>query len=348
LEQGIHTMIIEPPNSGKQSLINQGFISIHKGKTISKICTVPLFNVRQWSDFLFCLAEQSIGCFVNTLQEWKSICTDLLPLNNPTVFVNDKIINDVHLSFNPNLSDLQRDELLELPESLCTHFQERLIVYMNDFQNIELFEPSYKPLINVLNFWKRHAQTTYLISASKPSSKRFMDGNKELLQKVFEQIPFTAIDEKLFTDFIIKGFTKAGRSINKDLAEMIYRKMDGHPYYTQHFAHLCYLNTKGFMNSAMFQQAYCELLDIHHRRFTQITDDLSLPQINYLKATIHNVEHFCTVEVLKEYGLNSSANVSRIRAALEKKGVMLFEHNKLHFADPVFKIWFKERFIPYL
>ena len=345
LTQGVHTMIVEPPFCGKQSLINQVFGRVQKQKTPIKICTIQLYNIRTWHELLFCMAQQVIGCFVNTLNEWKTLCAELLPLNHPEVLVSEKKINDIYLSFAPITSDDQSGELLALPERLCRHYQERLIVFINDFQNVDLFENTYKSLTAALKMWKQHTQTTYLIAASKPNAMRVLDGNREALRKVFEHIPFTPIDEKSFTDYIIKGFAKAGRVISKELAESLYRKTDGHPYYTQHFAHLCFINTKGFMNNVMFQQAYNELLDIHHRRFTNMTDDLTTPQINYLKAVIHNIERFCTLDVLKKYGLNSSANVTRVRAALDKKEVLEFIRNKPRFLDPLFKIWFTERFI---
>ena len=345
LSQGVHTMIIEPPYSGKQSLINQGFLLSQKQKTPIKICTLQLYNIRNWSDFLFHLADKAIGSFANTLDEWKTLCAELLPYNNPAVKINDRQINDVYLSFSPLSSEGHLEELFALPERLCYHFQERLIVFMNDFQNVNHFEDSYKTLMHALKIWKQHHQTAYLIAASKPNAMRVMDGSREILKKVFEQIPLTSIDEKIFTDHIVKCFAKAGRVVSKDLAELIYRKMEGHPYYTQYFAHLCFINTKGFMNNAMYYQAYEELLDIHHRRFTTLTDDLTTPQINYLKAIIHNVERFCTLEVLEKYGLNSSANVTRVRMALEKKEVLEFIGNKPRFLDPLFKIWLSERFL---
>ena len=165
------------------------------------------------------------------------------------------------------------------------------------------------------------------------------------MKKTFEHITLAAVDEKLFKDYLIKGFYKAGRVISADLAEALLRTTGGHPYYTQYFAHICFVNTKGYMNDAMFSSAYKELLDILHHRFCRITDDLTTPQINFLKAVIDGIERFCTAEVLETYRLHSSANVTRVRAALEKKEILVFIRNKPYFLDPIFKIWFSERFI---
>ena len=345
LTQGIHTFMVEPPLSGKQSLINQAFLRVQKQKTPIKICVVQLYNIRSWEELLFRLSEQAISCFVNTLIEWKTLCDLLLPINHPTVKVNEGKINDVHLSFPPIRSEGELTELLALPERLCYHFQDRLIVFINDFQNINLFENGYKLLQTALKSWKHHTHTTYLIVASKLNAMNEIDGSRGIIKEVFEKITLTPIDEKSFTDYIIKGFSKAGRVISKDLAEMLFRKMEGHPYYVQHFAHLCFINTKGFMNTAMYNDAYEELLDIYHKPFTTITDDLTPPQINYLKAVIDHIERFCTYEVLTKYGLNSSANVTRVRMALEKKEILEFVRQKPRFLDPLFKIWFSERFL---
>ena len=338
-------MIVEPPYSGKQSIVNQGFLRIQKQKSPKKICHVQLFNIRTWDNFLTLLAEKTIGTFVNTVEEWKIVCQELLPLNHPTVKVGERKMNDMHLSFAPSLTGTQKEELLDLPERLSFHFQEQLIVYISEFQNINSFDTSYKMLISALKIWKQHVQTTYLIASSKPNVIWSIDGSREILKNVFEHIPLAIIEEKSFVDYILKGFSKAGRVISKELAEALYRKMEGHPYYTQHFAHLCFINTKGFMNNAMYHQAYEELLDVYHRPFVAITDDLTPPQINFLKAVSHKIDRFCTSEVLTKYELNSSANVTRVRDALEKKEILVFVRNKPRFLDPLFSIWFSERFL---
>ena len=345
LMQGVHTMVVEPSFSGKQSLINQGFQQLHKQKTQKKICFIQLYHIRKWDDFLKHLTNRVMSNFAHTFDDWEMLCSELFPFNSPKVVFDEKEPNDTHLLFGSSLSEIQRDELLTLPERLCFHFQEQLIVYMNDFQNVNHFVNSYKTLASALKTWKQQTQVTYLISASKPNAMNALDGSNNLLKGVFEQIPLSPIDEKSFTDYIIKGFSKAGRVISKELAESLYRTTEGHPYYTQHFAHICFVHTKGFMNNFMYLEAYEELLDIYHRSFTAITDDLTPPQINYLKAVIHNIDRFCTAEVLKKYELNSSANVTRVRLALEKKEILQFTRNKPRFFDPLFKIWFTERFV---
>ncbi|MCL2739264.1 MAG: hypothetical protein FWE30_07435 [Bacteroidales bacterium] len=348
LQKGLHSMIVEPPFSGKKSLINQVFTQIQQTQSPAKICHIPLFNLRSWPELLFALTKQTAGSFVNTLDEWKNLCARMLPLNNPSVYVNEGKMNDIRLDFLPIHSKEQTDELLAFPEQLCHLFEERLIIHISDFQNVARFEDGYRLLIKALDGWKRQSRTTYVITASKVNAIRELSGPKEILKKTFEHITLTPIEEKQFKDYIIKGFHKAGRVIAPDLAEALLRTTGGHPFYTQYFAHICFINTKGYMNDSMFSDAYRDLLDILHHRFCLLTDDLTVPQISFLKAVTDGIERFCTAQTLETYGLHSSANVTRVRTALEKKEILIFIRNKPHFLDPIFKIWFVERFIPSL
>ena len=48
-------------------------------------------------------------------------------------------------------------------------------------------------------------------------------------------------------------------------------------------------------------------------------------------------------EVIRKYGLNSSANVKRVKDALMKKEILTFEEeDKPEFLDPLFEYWIKK------
>ena len=219
------------------------------------------------------------------------------------------------------------------------------MVHIQDFHNILLMEHFRPVLASCLKTWKDHHAATYLLSSHKVNAIQELCCHNSAFDKLFERIPLAAVEEKVFIDYIVKGFAKAGRVISKDLAELACRKTEGHPFYTQHLAHLCFINTKGYMNEAMFAQAYQDLLDVHHREFCALSNDLTDSQLYFLKAVTHGVERFCTAEVLDSYQLHSSANVNRVRTALEKKEILSFHRNKPIFMDPVFKRWFIEIYL---
>ena len=346
LNNGQHSLIVEPARTGKQSFINQAITQLQHHGAATKFCQLSLFNLRSFRDLALQIALHATAAFANTLEDWKNICADLLPLNAEQVKINESGPHPPFLIFPAVLSKEQIQELLELPERLCTHFQERrLVLHIQDFHNILLIEDFRPILTTCLKIWKSQHAVTYLLSGSKVNAIRDLRCHISTFDKIFEQVPLGPIEEKIFTDFIIKSFSKSGRVISRDLAEMAFRKTDGHPFYTQHLAHLCFINTKGYMNEAMFAQAYEDLLQVHHSEFCKLTNDLTDSQLAFLKAVTHGVERFCTAEILEKYQLHSSANVNRVRTALEKKEILTFYRNKPFFLDPIFKKWFVEKYL---
>ena len=82
------------------------------------------------------------------------------------------------------------------------------------------------------------------------------------------------------------------------------------------------------------------VIAIHQPRFQAITDDLTDFQMSLLKAVLDGVVKFSSTEVIEKYGLNSSANVRRVKDALMKKEVISFnEKEEPYFLDPLYQYW---------
>ena len=87
-------------------------------------------------------------------------------------------------------------------------------------------------------------------------------------------------------------------------------------------------------------QALKALLSIHEPRFMAIVDDLTDHQLSLLRAVLDGVTKFSASDVIEKYGLNSSANVRRVKDALKKKEVLTFnEKDEPVVLDPLFEYW---------
>ena len=74
-------------------------------------------------------------------------------------------------------------------------------------------------------------------------------------------------------------------------------------------------------------------------------DSLTTHQVSLLKAVVDGYTKFSTAEVVSKYGLNSSANVKRIKDALEKKELVWFDDkDDPHVIDPLFAYWLSSRY----
>ncbi|NLA16165.1 MAG: ATP-binding protein [Bacteroidales bacterium] len=352
LIKGHHSVVWDHPKTGKSSLINKALMQIKKGGQDPIVGRLSCFNVRSENALYAALTNKLFHQVANTLGEWEELARALLPVSRPEINVPRFQGEELTLIF----EDLTKEATIELahfPQALATHLNKPVILVLESFQTLVQTRGSVCSDLchNLSKLWKSMDKVTFLLSGRGSTQSSGHSIYRELFDygkpfyKFAEHIPLERIEEKEFTDYIIRNFAKAGRVISKDFAEMIYRKMEGHPYYVQCFSDLCFSNTKGYMNQAMFERATEELLEIFRHPFENICRDLSLIQIHFLRALADKEEQLCSQEVLQKYSLISSANVYRARDALEKKAIIETVRKKPVFIDPLFKLWFTESFI---
>ena len=339
-----HTVIIAPPNVGKKSLVLNALLH---AKTMAdiKLCTINLFNIRDEHTFYSRLAHEVLKSLCNTSSEWDTCIQKYLPLTQPHIEISDTKQNEIQLLFNEEKLAIHSEEVLQLAEKIAVERRLRFVVCLEEFQEITRFDNTENIQKRWSNYWKQQTGVGYLLTGSKINAMNLLFAGKMPFYKFGEQIPLPVIDEKLLVDYITKSYSKSGRVIAKEYAERICREVHFHPFYVQQYAHLSWLNTKGFVLDSVMTYSMDELLDYNEQRFLLITDDLSTPQINFLQAVIGDVFHFSSAETIAFYKLNSSANVTRVRGALEKKEILEFVKNRPYFIDPVFEIWFKRRYM---
>ncbi len=78
--------------------------------------------------------------------------------------------------------------------------------------------------------------------------------------------------------------------------------------------------------------------------FQHLTDQLSNTQVNFLKALIQTVEQLSSRHVINEYGLGTSANVTRIKKALVSKEIIDLRGDKVFFLDPLYSMWLRDHY----
>ncbi len=339
-----HTVIIAPPNAGKKSLIRNAFFQAQKLAEI-KLCTISMFNIRDVFTFYTRLTHEVLRSVCNTSSEWEDYVQRFLPLTQPLVEVSDIKQNEIQVLFTAQRLAAHYEEVLQLPEKIATERNIRLMVCFEEFQEITRFENTQDIQKKCGQAWKQQVRVGYLLTGSKINAMNELFAEKMPFYKFGENIPLQIIEEKLFVDYIIKSYSKSGRVISKEYAERLCREVSYYPYYVQQYAHLSWLNTKGFVLDSVMEHTMEDLLDYNEQRFLLITDDLSTPQINFLRAVIDGVDRFSSTETIEIYQLNSSANVTRVRGALEKKEILEFIKYKPRFIDPVFEIWFRKRYM---
>jgi hypothetical protein len=126
------------------------------------------------------------------------------------------------------------------------------------------------------------------------------------------------------------------------MAEEIYDFCKGHPWYTQHFASICYDSTIGYINQNIITHAREALIYVHDSNFREIMRELTTNQVNFLMAVNEKVSRFCSADVLEQYNLISSAHVARVKDSLLKKEIITVDdEGNVSLIDPLFEYWLK-------
>lgn len=237
-------------------------------------------------------------------------------------------------------------DLLDLPERMAKAKGVRLVLCIDEFQNIaQLPDPTgFQKMLRAS--WQHQKAVCHVIYGSK----------RHMMMDLFnkQSMPFFRFGDLLFLDkikradwvpFIQGRFASVKKTISRETADHIATRMQDHSYHVQMLGHASWLRTNGrTCTRTTVDTALKDLLDQHDALYHRLVDDLTTPQLNYLRALLNGVEKFTSKDTLRRYDLGSSGNVKRVTDALENKEILDFVGKETEWIDPLFKIWLEERF----
>jgi uncharacterized protein len=166
-------------------------------------------------------------------------------------------------------------------------------------------------------------------------------------------MPFYRFGEILFLEkiaeshwipYITGRFDATNKKISVHLASKIAQLMENHPYYVQQLSQVVWQQTTKTATENSLLEAIEELLDQYTILYQKEVDMLTNYQLNFLKLLCNNVQQHSSAAVLSEYNLGTSANVVRIKTALQNHEIIDVLGKQITFNDPLFAIWLKKRF----
>lgn len=216
----------------------------------------------------------------------------------------------------------------------------RTVISLEEFQNILRLE-NWETLIHLMERQlQKENGPLFIISGSGVNAMKHIFEEKKMFYRLYERVGLSPIDEKSVSDHIIKTFLRVGRVVEPEQTEYIYDITEGHPWYIWQIANSCFNLTKGYLSDSLLNEAVSSLLYTHSIRFQEITESLSRYQIYLLRAVFDGITRISSSEVISQYRLNSSANVHRLKEALTKKEVIVFDSQDVpRIIDPIFRLW---------
>ncbi len=341
---GVNTIIISPRRMGKTSLVEKVVGLIDDPRV--RIAKFDAFGCRSEQDFVDAFATAVMKATSSKWEEWMENAKLFLSRFVPKVSIGQDPTNDFSVSLEYNPSNHSTEDILQLPEVIAQEKGVRIVVCIDEFQQIGEFSDSLSFQKKLRSVWQLQSHVSYCLYGSK----------KHMMERIFlkRSYPFyrfgdimylKKIAEEDWVNFICERFEATGKRISRELAHEICLTTECYSSYVQQLAWLVWLRTDDEATADDLQQATNRLLDTCESLFIQQTEGLSGYQMNFLRALTEGVHtSFTQQAVLKKYRLGTSANITRLKKALvEKDFIDSTAPNYIEISDPILSLWLRKR-----
>lgn len=341
----VNTILISPRRWGKSSLVKKAG-SLAETEEI-KLVYLDAFSLRDTSEFYATLATGVIRATSGKIESWIDTAKRFLSRLTPKFSFGVDPFNSFELSFELDEIEKGYREILDLPEKIAKEKNMRIIICIDEFQNTALFSEAMLFHKRLRSAWQEHYHVTYCLYGSR----------QHMMAALFEKqsMPFYRFGENIYLNkiplndwinFIRERFESTGKHISAELAGRIASTVECHSYYVQQLSHLVWQRTFTAADELIFELSYADLLSQNEIVYQRETELLSETQLHFLKAVAGGVSwNFNSKNVMSAYKLGTSANISKIKKALQEKEIIEFTDKKADFVDPVYKLWFRKEIL---
>ena len=345
LRSGQNALIFDAPKSGKGSLIRQVLYNLKINSYPFIACRMDLTRIRAWEDFLNAFATSVFRAAVSGGAEMNELHG--LWLQGTFLGFDPTSYNDTGMLFTAEgkASDKDSYAILSLPEKAAARFGLQVIVIIEEFQDFMLMD-GWEDILDTLEIvWGEREKATYIFSGSMINAMKKIFMEEKRFYRFAEYLPLSPINEREITDYILKGFLKSGKVIEKDLALGTARLFECNCWYINQLLSICDSLSRGYITENTMMDSLGMLISIHEPRFIEKVNGMTGFQLNFFRAVLEGYSKFSSKEVIEKFGLNSSANVLRVKDALKKKEIIAFDDDENpHIIDPLFRYWMKTCF----
>lgn len=341
-ESLINTVIISPRRWGKSSLVHRAAdIAMRADKNI-RICTIDLFNVKTEEQFYTVLARNLIQ---GTSSRWEEAVENAKKFFSrlvPKISVGAGPGNEISIDFDWEEMKSNPDEILDLSERIAEAKGVKIVVCIDEFQNIAEFEDPLFFQRRLRAHWQRHKKVSYCLYGSKRHMMMEVFTDSSMPFYKFGDIFFlNKIDAEHFIPFITERFSSTGKSITEDASRNIVSLADNHPYYVQQLSQLSWLRTSGQCDVETVVKAHLSLVEQLSLLFSNLMETLTFQQTCYLHALIAGEKSITSAETMYRYHISSATAASRSLKTLIKKDILDSKSGEISFQDPIFEYWLR-------
>ncbi len=338
-----NTIMISPRRYGKSSLVKEAaerFIKKEKGYFF---CFFDLMYLYSEEEFYSQFATRILKATSDKVEEFLQLAKNVIKGARVTVNTGT---GEPSVELGVNYIKDNIDTILNLPQTIARRKNKKVIICIDEFQNISRFDQHEKLQGRLRSAWQHHQNVGYLLYGSKKTMMmEIFNKTNSPFYRFGEIIYLNRIKSERLSEYVQQAFRSTGKEISEEICNRIIETVENHPYYLQQFARNIWLISGKKVTDANYYGAIQALKSENLNLYNELLDDLTNYQAGFLKALLNKEKQLYSSEVIYSYKLGSSANVRRMYNSFENKGIIVKEGGKIIFADPIFKLLAEERFL---
>lgn len=344
---GINVILMSPRRMGKTSLVK--YVSRQVNDESIIIVYLDIFGCKSEYEFYNKLTESVLRQTASKKELWLEEAKNFILRLTPTLSVSLDPASDYSVSLGITPKTHTPEEVLSLAEIIAKKKGKRIVVCIDEFQQIGEMKDSAQVQARLRSVWQHQQNVSYCLFGSKHHLMGSIFLNRSMPFYQFgDLITLKEIATTDWIEYIISHFADGKRTINEKLATEICSLVGNYSAYVQQLSWLVFTkaNEGEIITSEYVQQAFEELLNINEILFIQLVEPLSQYQLNFLRALAAGITNSFTIEaVRKQYNLGSYSNITRIQSALLERDLITKQMDEYSFTDPVFAKWVARKFL---
>lgn len=331
--EGESLAIWGPHEAGKMSAVRQALYQMKVAGKQCQVCEVDLTPVRN-IDAFFRIFEDSVLRAGSKTPEGRSE------------------LASKYLSSDGGQDEFSADDnrwqtsVLSLPYRIAEFLSMPLVVILKEFQNVDFdgAEKCCRLLERVIDASRGNAMPpcSFIFMGSEVNAMEYIFLRKKYFRDVTRAVRLSPISDSDITEHVLRGFSAGGKVADRELVQNVCNMLHNEIGYINQFFFICDSLSKGYISELTVKDALSCMLAVHVPSYQRIMRDLTGYQVRLLKAILDGKTKFSTSDVIDSYGLNSSANVKRLKDALMKKEIVCFnDKDEPELQDPLFDYWLR-------
>jgi len=344
IDNHIHTILLSPRRWGKSSLVRILENKIGKSKK-TVFCHLDMFNVSSEMDFYHSFSNEILKKTHNKSNDFFESINTFFRKLAPEVTFKAGSLAELSLNFDKEKTKTSFIEILNLPEEIAKKKKIKIVICIDEFQNLDRFKDPLLFQQRLRANWQHHNNVVYVLYGSKRSMLSSIFENHSMPFYRFGDVHYLKkIETSHWLKFLQSNFKKTNKKISKKHAIRLIDLMENHSYYVQQLGHIIWNNTLKEVDDEIFEESVNDIIGRNAMMFESIFENLSTNQIKVIHLLVDdiNAKH-TSAAIVNKYNLVSSANVIQALKSLENKEVIDRFEGFTQFIDPVFRMWLKIR-----